>query len=39
MAFAEKQLKHSAIVAAFIGDGTLGEGVVYESLNLASLWS
>jgi TPP-dependent pyruvate/acetoin dehydrogenase alpha subunit len=23
---------------AFIGDGTLGEGVVYESLNLASLW-
>ena len=22
----------------FIGDGTLGEGAVYESLNLASLW-
>src|SRR5215472_5298601 len=23
----------------FIGDGTLGEGVTYEALNLASLWS
>lgn len=23
---------------AFIGDGTLGEGVVYETLNIASLW-
>jgi TPP-dependent pyruvate/acetoin dehydrogenase alpha subunit len=23
---------------AFIGDGTLGEGVVYETLNMASLW-
>jgi TPP-dependent pyruvate/acetoin dehydrogenase alpha subunit len=23
---------------AFIGDGTLGEGIVYETLNLASLW-
>ena len=38
MAYAEKKLGHSAVVAAFIGDGTLGEGVVYESLNLASLW-
>jgi acetoin:2,6-dichlorophenolindophenol oxidoreductase subunit alpha len=27
-----------AISVVFIGDGTLGEGVVYESLNLASLW-
>jgi 2-oxoisovalerate dehydrogenase E1 component len=26
------------IVVAFIGDGTLGEGLLYESLNLASLW-
>jgi 2-oxoisovalerate dehydrogenase E1 component len=26
------------IVAVFIGDGTLGEGLVYESLNLASTW-
>jgi 2-oxoisovalerate dehydrogenase E1 component len=26
------------IVALFIGDGTLGEGVLYESLNIASKW-
>lgn len=26
------------ISVAFIGDGTLGEGVVYETLNIASLW-
>ncbi|NJO38773.1 MAG: hypothetical protein HC871_15675 [Rhizobiales bacterium] len=28
-----------AISAVFLGDGTMGEGVVYEGLNLASLWS
>ncbi len=28
-----------SLAAAFIGDGTLGQGVVYETLNLASLWS
>lgn len=38
MALAEKQLGHSPVAFAFIGDGTLGEGVLYESLNLASLW-
>jgi len=27
------------IATSFIGEGTLGEGVVYEALNLASLWS
>lgn len=27
-----------AVVVAFIGDGTLGQGVVYETLNLASKW-
>lgn len=26
------------ICAIFIGDGTLGEGVVYEALNIASIW-
>jgi 2-oxoisovalerate dehydrogenase E1 component len=26
------------IVTSFIGEGTLGEGVLYEALNLASLW-
>jgi TPP-dependent pyruvate/acetoin dehydrogenase alpha subunit len=38
MAFAEKYNNTGNIVVAFIGDGTLGEGVVYETLNLASLW-
>jgi TPP-dependent pyruvate/acetoin dehydrogenase alpha subunit len=26
------------VSVVFIGDGTLGEGVVYESLNIAALW-
>jgi 2-oxoisovalerate dehydrogenase E1 component len=30
--------KRTAVVVAFIGDGTLGQGVVYETLNLASKW-
>jgi len=38
-ALAEKLAGSGAIVAVFLGDGTLGEGVVYESMNLASLWS
>jgi TPP-dependent pyruvate/acetoin dehydrogenase alpha subunit len=38
MAFAEKYHDSGTIVVAFIGDGTLGEGAVYETLNLASLW-
>ncbi len=28
----------SGVVAVIIGDGTLGQGLVYESLNLASIW-
>ena len=38
MALAEKFKSSGAITIAFLGDGTLGEGVVYESLNMASLW-
>ncbi len=30
--------KHDAISVVCIGDGTLGEGVLYESLNIASRW-
>ena len=39
MSMAEKVKKTGKIVLVFIGDGTLGEGVLYESLNIASLWS
>jgi len=36
-AYAER--KSGAIAVSFLGDGTLGEGTVYEGLNLASLWA
>jgi acetoin:2,6-dichlorophenolindophenol oxidoreductase subunit alpha len=39
MALAEKFKQSGNIAIVFLGDGTLGEGVVYETLNLASLWS
>jgi TPP-dependent pyruvate/acetoin dehydrogenase alpha subunit len=39
MALAEKMLGSGAIATVFMGDGTLGEGLVYEAFNLASLWS
>jgi acetoin:2,6-dichlorophenolindophenol oxidoreductase subunit alpha len=39
MAFAEKLSESQAITIAFMGDGALGEGILYESLNLASLWA
>ncbi|MDQ7088610.1 MAG: thiamine pyrophosphate-dependent dehydrogenase E1 component subunit alpha [Acidobacteriota bacterium] len=39
MALAEKRRGSGAIVTVFIGDGTLGQGVVYESLNIAALWA
>jgi TPP-dependent pyruvate/acetoin dehydrogenase alpha subunit len=38
MALAEKRKGSGAVVVCFLGDGTLGEGVVYEALNLAALW-
>ncbi|MDW8277157.1 MAG: thiamine pyrophosphate-dependent enzyme [Anaerolineales bacterium] len=38
MALAEKNTQTGNIVLAFLGDGTLGEGALYESLNLAALW-
>jgi TPP-dependent pyruvate/acetoin dehydrogenase alpha subunit len=39
MALAEKVKKTENVVLVFLGDGTLGEGVLYESLNIAALWS
>jgi acetoin:2,6-dichlorophenolindophenol oxidoreductase subunit alpha len=38
MALAERERGGDTAVVAFLGDGTLGQGVVYESLNIASLW-
>jgi TPP-dependent pyruvate/acetoin dehydrogenase alpha subunit len=38
MALAEKAYQTGKIALVFIGDGTLGEGVLYESLNMAALW-
>ena len=39
MAFAEKYNQTGNIVVVFMGDGTWGEGISYEALNMASLWS
>jgi TPP-dependent pyruvate/acetoin dehydrogenase alpha subunit len=38
MALAEREKGSGAVATVFVGDGTLGQGVVYESLNIASLW-
>jgi TPP-dependent pyruvate/acetoin dehydrogenase alpha subunit len=38
IALAEKKTGTGAVSTVFLGDGTLGEGVTYESLNMASLW-
>ncbi len=38
MALAEKYKKSQSVTIAFLGDGTLGEGVIYEAFNMASLW-
>jgi TPP-dependent pyruvate/acetoin dehydrogenase alpha subunit len=38
MALAEKERRSGKCVLVFIGDGTLGEGSLYESLNISALW-
>ena len=38
MALAEKYQNSDAVAIAFMTDGSLGEGVVYEALNIAALW-
>ena len=38
MGLAVKKKAQESIVINFIGDGTLGEGILYEGLNIASLW-
>jgi 2-oxoisovalerate dehydrogenase E1 component len=38
-ALGNKLNKNGAIGVVFIGDGTLGEGTLYETMNIASKWS
>ncbi len=38
MALAERERGTGAVTVVFTGDGTLGQGVVYETLNISSLW-
>ena len=38
MAYAEKMKGTGAIAVVFIGDGTFGQGIVYETFNMISLW-
>jgi 2-oxoisovalerate dehydrogenase E1 component len=38
VALANKLKNNNAIVVVFIGDGTLGQGVVYETMNIISKW-
>lgn len=38
MALAQKLKETNNITVAFHGDGALGEGVIYEAMNLASKW-
>ena len=38
LALARKLRGSGGIVATIIGDGTLGQGLLYESMNLASVW-
>ena len=39
LGFGHKLSQSGGVSVVFIGDGTLGEGVVYESLNLAAKWN
>ncbi|MEO8601661.1 MAG: thiamine pyrophosphate-dependent enzyme [bacterium] len=38
VALAEQRAGSGAVTVCFLGDGTLGEGVIYEAFNMASLW-
>jgi len=38
VALAEKQKRSGAVTCVWLGDGTFGEGLVYEAMNMASLW-
>jgi 2-oxoisovalerate dehydrogenase E1 component len=38
VALAERRAGSGAVTVCFLGDGTLGEGVIYEAFNMAALW-
>lgn len=38
MALAEQYKGNNVVAVPFIGDGTFGEGAIYEAFNLAALW-
>jgi len=38
IALSFKKREQKNVVASYIGEGTLGEGVLYEAMNIASLW-
>jgi pyruvate dehydrogenase E1 component alpha subunit len=37
-AFSSKYLKNGRVAVCFFGEGALGQGILYESMNLAELW-
>jgi pyruvate dehydrogenase E1 component alpha subunit len=37
-AFASKRLGNGRVVVCFFGEGALGQGLLYESMNMAQLW-
>jgi pyruvate dehydrogenase E1 component alpha subunit len=37
-AFASKRLGNDRVAVCFFGEGALGQGLVYESMNMAQLW-
>jgi 2-oxoisovalerate dehydrogenase E1 component len=39
MALDRKLAGKKAVIVSFIGEGTLGEGVLYETANIANLWN
>jgi pyruvate dehydrogenase E1 component alpha subunit len=38
-AFSSKQLGNNRVAVCFFGEGALGQGVLYEVMNMASLWN
>jgi len=39
IALANKLKQNNQIVVVYIGDGTLGEGIIYETMNIISKWN